>query len=75
MQCVVFADVFYAKVVDVEGELDRPGLVFPKAWCVFGRDVAKCGKVFALLVGGDDAGLREAVHALADFNVNVSVVN
>jgi hypothetical protein len=75
MQCVVFADVFYTKVVDNEGELDRPGLVFPKAWCVFGRDVAECGKVLTQLVVGDDAGLREAVHARADFNVNVSVVN
>jgi hypothetical protein len=74
MQCVVFADVFYAKVVDDKGELDWTGLVFLKAWCVFGRDVAECGKVFAQLVVGDDAGLRESVHALADFIVNISVV-
>ena len=69
------SQILDSKVVDDEGELDRPGFVFPKAWCVFGRDVAECGKVFAQLVVGDDAGLREAVHALVDFNANISVVN
>jgi hypothetical protein len=75
MQFVVFANVFDAKVVDDEGELDGTGLVFPKAWCVVGWDAAECSQVFSQFVVGDDAGLREAVHAFADVGVNVPGVN
>jgi hypothetical protein len=75
MHCVVFADIFYAEVVDGEGELGGTGHVFPKAWCVVGWDVAECSQVFSQFVVGNHAGLREAVHAFADLAVNVPVVN
>jgi hypothetical protein len=55
--------------------LDGTGLVFPKAWCVASWDVAECSQVFSQFVVGDDAGLWEAVHAFADLDVNIPVVN
>jgi hypothetical protein len=75
MHCVVFTNVFDAKVVDNKGELDGTGLVFPKAWCVVGWDVAECSQVFSQFVVGDDAGLGEAVRAFVDLGVNIPVVN
>jgi hypothetical protein len=50
MHCIVFANIFDAKVVDDKGELDGTGLVFPKAWCVVGWDVAQCSQVFRNLL-------------------------
>jgi hypothetical protein len=75
MACVFWDDVVDAKVVDDERELHRPGLVLPKAWCVLSGDVAEFCEVLSPLVVGDDAGLRETIHAFVDLDVNVGIVD
>ena len=41
---------------------------------MFDRVVSVVGKVLDQKFLGNDAGLGQAVHSLADFNVNISVV-
>ena len=72
---VVFSDVFYSKVVDDEGESDGSRSVSKEAGSVGSGDVAVGAEVLGKALIGEDAGLRKAVHAFADFGHDVVVVD
>jgi hypothetical protein len=59
---VFAANIFDAKVVDNKAEGDRAGGMMEEAGSVFGKTVAKGGKMFDKAVACKDSGLREAVH-------------
>ncbi len=71
--CVGEAQVLDAKVVGNEAEGDVVALVTPEAGGSRRGGVAVFGKVGGEANIGNEAGLFEAVHALADFNVDPSV--
>ena len=70
---IVFVDVLDPKVIVDEGEDDVACGVAPQAGSVFHGYVALFGEMLGEALVGDDAGLFESVHALADFDVDPSV--
>ena len=72
---VVFPDVLDSKVVDDEGESDGSSAVAEEAGSVGGSKVAVGGEVLGEAFVCEDACLRKAVHAFADFGQDVVVVD
>ncbi len=72
---VFAANIFDAKVVDNKAEGDRAGGMMEEARSVFGRTVAKGGKMFDKAVVCKDSSLREAVHAFANLDHDIAVVD
>ena len=70
---IVFANIFDAKVVNNEAEGDVTALVPPKAGGLRRWGVAVFGEVGLESNVGKEAGLFEAVHAFANFNVHPPV--
>ena len=62
---VFFADIFYAKVVNAEGEEDGAPIVLPEARCGRALMVAMFDELFF--------ELWEAVHALLDLDVDSAI--
>ena len=75
MAGVLLADIFDSKVVNDERARDRSGFVVPKTRGEVGRFVPVLVEVFFEALVGDDAGLWETVHALADFDVDPPILN
>ncbi len=67
--------VLDGKVIHNQGKADVPSGVPPQAWCVVTWMVAIGQKEFLKVVIGDAAGLREAVHAFANFHIDVTIVD
>ena len=70
---VFFANIFYAKVIDAEGEGDGAPIVLPEAWRGRALMVAMFVESFFELILGEDAGLQEALHALLDLDVDSAI--
>ena len=68
-------DIFYAKVVNNKGKGDITHCVAPQARSDGDRSIAVGGKNFLELVVCMFFGLGETIHALADFDIDVLVVN
>jgi hypothetical protein len=62
---VFFADVFHSEVIDYEAEGDGTGLMGEKAWSVGRLDLTLFAEVEDKDVIGENACLRETVHAFA----------
>ena len=69
----VFADVLDTRIVDHKGEADVFGGMLPKVRGLSNGEVAKLGKVDLEPIVHNAAGLFQAWHAFADFQVYPSV--
>ena len=72
--CIFLRSIFYAEVVHHETEGDVAGKVFKEAWRVGTLYVTVRLKVRDEAKLAETTGLRETVHALADFEVDGVVV-
>ncbi len=70
---MLFPDVFYPKVVDNDGQGDWMPLMCPQPRHCFPLGVAVLLQSFCQELLGNDARLREPVHALVDFAVDIPV--
>ena len=70
---VVAGEVLDAEVVDAEGEGGFACLVSPEHWCVLHWFVPVRAELLDELLEGNDAGFFEAVHASADFEIDVTI--
>ena len=70
---VVHVGDFYPKIVDNEAENYATPDVSPEARSVLALVVTLFGQSLFEELVGDDAGLWEAVHAFANFDVHLSV--
>ena len=71
---VVHVGDFYPKIVNDEAENYTTPDVRPEARCVLTLVVTSFGhSLFEELVG-DDAGLREAIHAFSNFDIDPSII-
>ena len=68
-------DIFHTKVIDNKGKRYRPNVVSVETWCMLRGGVAVCCKMFLQAIIGKDTGLRKSIHALADLNQDVSIVD
>ena len=75
MEGVVAVGVSDGKVIHDQGKADVPSGVLPQAGCVGTRMVAMWQKEFLEVVIGNVTGLREAVHAFANFHIDVTIVD
>ena len=71
---MLFANVFYAKIVDDEAECDRAPLMTPKPRCVGNRCIAVFAQELDKLFFGEDSCLGETVHTAANFHVDFTFV-
>jgi hypothetical protein len=69
---VVHVDYFYHKVINNKAENDTAPDVTPEAWSVLALVVTLFGQSLFEELVGDDAGLGEAVHAFANFDIDPS---
>ena len=67
------ADIFDSEIVNNEGESYRSGFVFPERWSARHWSVAESCEMLLEAVVGNASSLFEAGHALANFDVHVSV--
>ena len=70
-----FADIADAKVVDDEGEADWSGEMGEDAGCVLHLDVSVKSKVGDESIIGKAAGLGKAVHCIANFGIDMAIVD
>jgi hypothetical protein len=68
-------NIFYAEVVNDEGECEGSGIMLPKAWCVFGWSVAVGRESFREEAVGSFSSLFKAVDCLAKFYIYVAVAD
>jgi len=72
---VIAVGVSDGKVIHNQGKVDVPSGVSPQAGCVRTWMVAMWQKEFLEVVIGNATGLREAVHAFANFHIDVPIVD
>jgi len=72
---VFVGDVFDTEIVDDERESDGTAIVFPESGSDSARGVAVGSKEFAEIIIGNAAGLGKTIHAAANLNAHVSVVD
>ena len=70
---MLLANVLNPEVVDDEGERDWSPFVRPKSWGGLALGVPVFLESFGQEFLGDDSRLGEAIHALPDFAVDVTV--
>ena len=70
---IVFADIFYAEVVNDKGESDVTLRMLPYGGGARDRRISKQGKVYFQPVIGDAAGLFETRHAFAYLHIDPAV--
>ena len=72
---MLFANIFYSKIVDDESEHDGSPFVPPKPWSGFALVVTTFSETGCEKLVCEDARLREPVNALSDFEVNPIIVD
>jgi hypothetical protein len=73
--CIFFVNIFDAKVVDSQAEGDRAMRVSEEARSVASPYTPMCVQVLHKACIGNDSRLWQAIHALADFNHEMVVVD
>jgi hypothetical protein len=68
-----FVEVFDAEVIDCECKCDGFGVVAPETGSERDGSIAEGCEVSAKLIVCQDGGLFEAIHALSDFDVGVTL--
>ena len=68
-----FADVFYTKIFDTEGENNWSPLVCPDTRGAFALVINLFVQAFLEYLLGNQPGLVEAVHVLSNFDIDVIV--
>ena len=68
-------DVFNTKIINNQRESEWTGVVLPKAWRDRDRGITEGRKELGQAIVGDFSGLREAIHAFANFNLDIVIVN
>ena len=72
---VIFVGILDGKVIHDEGECNRPCMMFPETSGEVGGSISKGGKEFLQAIIGKLASLGEAIHTLANFDIDIAVVN
>ncbi len=76
--CKIFgmlpSNILDSKVADTESELDRPPVMFPKAWCDLALLVTVLVESFFKEILCKDAHLWKTVHALLYFDIDGPIV-
>jgi hypothetical protein len=70
---VFYSNVFYAKVIHDEAELDRTPFVAPETRGGFNFIIAFSEKAGSEEIVGEDAGLGKAIAAAANFEVDPAI--